>query len=93
MGNSVDELCPVSALLDNELEEAEAREVQKKIGNSGRWKDQYEELKALGTLLKLWDRIDSQGVRASASFELRLFTRLRDLRNRQSSSLIVFLQR
>ena len=93
MVKSVDAFYQVSALLDNELKEAEAREVREKIRESGRWKNQYEELKALGDLLKLWDKLDSQGVRASANFELRLAARLRNPRNRQSSSIIMFLQR
>ena len=93
MVKSVDAFYQVSALLDNELKEAEAGEVRKKIRESSRWKNHYEELKALSDLLKLWDKLDSQGVRASANFELRLAARLRNLRNRQSSSSIMFLQR
>ncbi|OGF98977.1 MAG: hypothetical protein A3F83_09240 [Candidatus Glassbacteria bacterium RIFCSPLOWO2_12_FULL_58_11] len=90
MVNSVDEFYQVSALLDDELRDSEAMEVKKKISGSRRWKKQYEELKALGDLLRLWDELDCRGIRASATFELRLAASLRNLRSRQSSPIILF---
>jgi len=77
MSRPVDDLIQLSALLDNELREAEVEEVKKKLINSEKLRREFEYLKALDRLLRNWDRDDIRGIRASVSFEKNLGDRLK----------------
>jgi len=80
MDKPADEMYQLSALLDNELNESEAAEVKRKIIRSEKWRSEYEDLKALKNLLQRWDRFELKDIRASATFELRLLERMRNLK-------------
>ena len=79
MQRPVAEMIQLSALLDDELREAEAKAVRKKLIHSERLRREYEYLKALDRLLRKWDRADLRGIRASSRFEQNLRNRLRNL--------------
>lgn len=82
MDEPADELYQISALLDNELNQSRAAEVRRKIIQSEKWRREYEELKAMNELFQRWDRLELKNIRASATFELSLLERLRNLKKR-----------
>ena len=91
MDRPADEMYQLSALLDNELNQREAAEAKRKIIQSEKWRCEYENLKALNNLLQCWDRIELKDIRASASFELRLLQRLRNLKKHAAPPFIILI--
>ena len=87
MDEPADEMYQLSALLDNELKESVAAGVRKKIIQSEQWRSEYEDLKALNELLQRWYKLEVKDIRASATFELRLLERLRNLKNTRAPRL------
>jgi len=91
MDKPADEMYQLSALLDNELNESEAAEVRKKIIQSEQWRSEYEDLKALNKLLQRWYQLELKDIRASATFELRLLERLRNLKKHAGTSFTILI--
>ncbi|HUU29254.1 MAG TPA: hypothetical protein VM123_15720 [archaeon] len=88
MDKPADELYQLTAFLDNELTEAEAEEVKRKIMKSDKWKNEYERLKELDQLLRLWDEVELKGIKASSSYESKLIQRLRSSEKRPVTSAV-----
>lgn len=76
MDNENRSFLQLSAFLDDELPEAEAEEVRRRISTEEPWRREYECLSRLDCLLHCWDRRELEGLRASAGFERRLYCRL-----------------
>ena len=91
MNNPADDFSKLSAFLDNELTESEAAEVKRKISNSFQWRTEYESLKNLDHLLKVWDRRECAHIHASSSFTTKLFKRIRFLTKQSLSSGTLFV--
>jgi hypothetical protein len=91
MDRPADEMYGLSALLDNELNQREAAEVKRKIMQSEKWRCEYENLKALNNLLQHWDRIEIKDIQASASYELRLLQRLRNLKKHAAPPFTILI--
>ena len=94
MANPAKDLIQLSALIDGELNGAEAGKVRERLAESETLQKEYRRIKEICDLLECWDRFDMHNVAASPSYEAKLHERLLKLleSTREKSSRVIRLK-